>query len=100
MQDGKNLGDVEVVKQWLRKVHRSYEFLYFEPILGDGSVLSTCENDPSRIQLYNCVEHIAHILQLPILYHITSYGSMEVIIEFEGVKYFTYTSKENLYDGD
>jgi len=99
MQAGQNHGDKIVVMEWLRKVHKATEIMTMNFSLADGTVLTTCENSCQEIQLYRCVEHIAHILQLPILYHMNVTGSMEIMIEFEGVKYFEYISKERLNNG-
>lgn len=91
MLDGKDPGDVKVVKEWLRKVRESYEFLEFAMPIHDGSVLQVCGGKTDRFQLYNCVEHIAHLLQLPIVYHYQKYRGqpeIEIRIIFEGHTYF------------
>jgi len=99
MQYGQNLGDKVVVEEWLRKIHKAAELKFMSFPLSDGTRLTACESSATSIQLYHCVEHIAHILQLPILYHMNPTGSMEIIIEFEGVKYFEYISEEKVNHG-
>ena len=61
----------------------------FEFPLVDGFKLQTVEVNPKRIQLYGCVEHIAHILQIPILYRYRD-GGLDIEIQVNEVEYFEY----------
>lgn len=89
MKGGRNLGDVVLVKAWLRQIYQAKEVMCFEFPLVDGSKLQTVETDPKRIQLFRCVEHIAHILQIPILYKYKG-SSLSIEIQVDEVEYFEY----------
>lgn len=100
MKDGRNLGDELLVRTWLRQVHQAKEVLCFKYPLLDGFILDTVCVDPDEIQLYKCVEHIAHILQIPILYKFRDSKTVRIEIQFDGVTYFElYDIREEKTDG-
>lgn len=68
MCDGEGLGEIDMIKIWLRKVREAEEFLDFDFRISDINSLQTCSGTDDRFHLYKCVEHIAHVLQIPIVY--------------------------------
>lgn len=86
------LGEVEMIKIWLRKVREAEEFLDFDFRISDINILQTCSGTKDKFQLYECVEHIAHVLQIPIVYspqkNLEGKTYIEARIEFEGKTYF------------
>ena len=89
---GRNLGELDMIKIWLRKIREAEEFLDFEFKVSDINTLRSCSGTKDRFQLYKCIEHIAHILQIPIVYspQKNSVGEcyVEARIKFEGKTYF------------